>query len=162
MMHHAFFVVKLLEQDPKCDQSACYCGLIGRNSRNAPSMDTEAKLIDSAVKNPTSHCKPHGWLHWPEHPWMSYQFRRALGGTQEGDGAVSECFPAACRIMPGGQESWHDEWLIVAERNHRRGDEAGADHCQHDNPTIGQEIMANWLADRFGIDQRRLRQSALA
>ena len=36
-------------------------------------------------------------------------------------------------------------------------EETGADHCQHDNPTIGQEIMADWLADRFGIDQRALR-----
>jgi hypothetical protein len=32
-------------------------------------------------------------------------------------------------------------------------DETGAEHCQHDNPTIGQELMADWLADRFGINQ---------
>ena len=32
-------------------------------------------------------------------------------------------------------------------------DETGAEHCQHDNPTIGQEVLADWLADRFGIDQ---------
>jgi dienelactone hydrolase len=35
-------------------------------------------------------------------------------------------------------------------------EETGAEHCQHDNPTIGQEYMADWLADRFGIDQRAL------
>jgi dienelactone hydrolase len=35
-------------------------------------------------------------------------------------------------------------------------DETGAEHCQHDNPTIGQEILADWLADKFGIDQRAL------
>ena len=35
-------------------------------------------------------------------------------------------------------------------------DETGADHCQHDNPTIGQEIMADWLVDVFGIDEREL------
>jgi predicted esterase len=35
-------------------------------------------------------------------------------------------------------------------------DETGAEHCQHDNPTIGQELIADWLADRFGIDQRAL------
>ena len=35
-------------------------------------------------------------------------------------------------------------------------DETGADHCQHDNPTLGQELMIDWLADRFDIDQRRL------
>ena len=35
-------------------------------------------------------------------------------------------------------------------------EETGADHCQHDNPTIGQEIMLDWLADIFRIDQRNL------
>jgi hypothetical protein len=38
-------------------------------------------------------------------------------------------------------------------------EETGADHCQHDNPTIGQEIMLDWLVDRFGIDQRTLRNA---
>lgn len=37
-------------------------------------------------------------------------------------------------------------------------DETGADHCQHDNPTIGQELMADWLTDVFGIDERELRK----
>jgi hypothetical protein len=40
-------------------------------------------------------------------------------------------------------------------------EETGAEHCQHDNATIGQELMADWLADRFGIDQRELRKKAL-
>jgi len=35
-------------------------------------------------------------------------------------------------------------------------EETGAEHCQHDNPTLGQEIMIDWLADIFGIDQRKL------
>jgi pimeloyl-ACP methyl ester carboxylesterase len=34
-------------------------------------------------------------------------------------------------------------------------DTTGAEHCQHDNPTLGQELMLDWLADKFGIDQRR-------
>ena len=34
--------------------------------------------------------------------------------------------------------------------------ETGAEHCQHDNPTIGQEILADWLADVFKIDHRAL------
>jgi len=29
-------------------------------------------------------------------------------------------------------------------------EETGADHCQHDNPTLGQELMLDWLADRLG------------
>ena len=70
--------------------------------------------------------EPFGWHHWPEHHWMSYQFRRALGETQEGGGAISECFQAASRMVPGDVESWHREWLRVAERNDRRGDQAEA------------------------------------
>lgn len=35
-------------------------------------------------------------------------------------------------------------------------EETGADHCQHDNPTLGQELMLDWLADRLGVDQRQL------
>ncbi len=66
--------------------------------------------------------EPFGWHHWPEHFFMSYQFRRALGETQEGGGAVSEVFQAASRMKPGDAESWHVEWLRVAERNDRRGD----------------------------------------
>jgi dienelactone hydrolase len=34
--------------------------------------------------------------------------------------------------------------------------ETGAEHCQHDHPTMGQELIADWLADRFQIDQRAL------
>jgi dienelactone hydrolase len=70
-----------------------------------------------------SRYEPFGWHHWPEHFFMSYQFRRALGETQEGGGAVSEVFQAASRMKPGDAESWHVEWLRVAERNDRRGDE---------------------------------------
>jgi hypothetical protein len=35
-------------------------------------------------------------------------------------------------------------------------EEIGAEHCQHDNPTIGEEYMLDWLAGCFGIDQRAL------
>ena len=66
--------------------------------------------------------EPFGWHHWEDHFFLSYQFRRALGETQEGGGAVSECFQAASRMKPD-LESWHREWLVVAERNDRRGDE---------------------------------------
>ena len=34
--------------------------------------------------------------------------------------------------------------------------ETRAEHCQHDNPTLGQELMIDWLADVFEIDQTRL------
>ena len=68
--------------------------------------------------------EPFGWHHWPEHFFMSYQFRRALGETQEGGGSVSECFQAASRMIPGDLDSWHREWMVVAERNDARGDAA--------------------------------------
>ncbi len=86
-------------------------------------MNVEAKLIDQVVTERGPHYEPYGWHHWPEHPWMSYQFRRGLGETQEGGGAVSECFQAASRMIPGDKESWYTEWLLVADRNHKRGDE---------------------------------------
>ena len=40
-------------------------------------------------------------------------------------------------------------------------EETGAEHCQHDNPTIGQEYMADWLVDVFAIDERALRRRTL-
>ncbi len=86
----------------------------------------ENEPISEITKDRNAHFEPYGWHHWPEFPWMSYQFRRALGETQEGGGAISECFQAASRMIPGDHESWHREWLRLAERNHRRGDEAEA------------------------------------
>lgn len=68
--------------------------------------------------------EPFGWHHWPDHFFMSYQFRRSLGETQEGGGAVSECFQAASRMIPGDLDSWHEEWLKIAHRNDVKGDEA--------------------------------------
>jgi dienelactone hydrolase len=67
--------------------------------------------------------EPFGWHHWPDHFFLSYQFRRALGETQEGGGAVSECFQAASRMKPD-LETWHVEWLRVADRNFARGEDA--------------------------------------
>lgn len=75
--------------------------------------------------------EPFGWHHWPEHFFMSYQFRRALGETQEGGGAVSEVFLAASRMKPGDAQSWHEQWLVIAERNDSRGDaEEAAGHIR--------------------------------
>ena len=84
----------------------------------------EQKLVDVITDVRGPHYEPYGWHHWPDFPYMSYQFRRALGETQEGGGTVSECFLAASRMIPGDLESWYAEWTRVAERNHRRGDEA--------------------------------------
>lgn len=40
-------------------------------------------------------------------------------------------------------------------------EETGAAHCQVDNPTLGQEFICDWLADRLGVDQRKLQSVPL-
>jgi pimeloyl-ACP methyl ester carboxylesterase len=84
----------------------------------------EDNVIEKVTENRLPHYEPYGWHHWPEHPWFAYQFRRGLGETQEGGGTVSECFQAAARMIPGDRESWHREWLVLADRNAARGAEA--------------------------------------
>ncbi|HEV8474644.1 MAG TPA: alpha/beta hydrolase [Methylomirabilota bacterium] len=97
----------------------------------APMVLREDNLIEKVTDNRLPHYEPFGWHHWPEHPWLSYQFRRGLGETQEGGGTVSECLQAAARMIPGDTESWHREWLAVAERNFARGeDEMGRGHVR--------------------------------
>jgi dipeptidyl aminopeptidase/acylaminoacyl peptidase len=91
----------------------------------------EELLIDQVTDRKDPHYEPYGWHHWPEHPWMTYQFRRALGETQEGGGTVSECFLAASRMIPGDKESWHKEWSRIADFNQTRGDnELAAGHVR--------------------------------
>ncbi len=34
--------------------------------------------IEAITANRSAHYEPMGWHHWPEHPWLSYQFRRGL------------------------------------------------------------------------------------
>jgi len=81
----------------------------------------EENAIEQISEDRSPHYEPMGWHHWPEHPWFTYQFRRGLGETQEGGGAVSEVFQAASRMTPGDYESWHDEWRRIADRNWDRG-----------------------------------------
>ncbi|MEN9765260.1 MAG: hypothetical protein RL397_1215 [Pseudomonadota bacterium] len=87
---------------------------------------TQDNLIEVITENKLPHYEPYGWHHWPEHPWLAYQFRRGLGEVQEGGGAVSEVFQAASRMIPGDLESWHKEWKHIADRNWKRGEEAEA------------------------------------
>ncbi len=85
-------------------------------------------MSDMTVEQTTTDAGPHyeayGWHHWPEFPWMSYQFRRSLGEVQGGGGAVSEVFQAASRMIPGDEESWYTEWLRIADRNRERAEAA--------------------------------------
>ena len=39
-------------------------------------------MVGRSAREAEDHCPRYeafGWHHWPEHHWMSYQFRRALG-----------------------------------------------------------------------------------
>jgi pimeloyl-ACP methyl ester carboxylesterase len=86
---------------------------------DSPAADQD-NAIERITGNRGAHYEPFGWHHWPESPWFSYQFRRGLGETQEGGGAVSELFQAASRIDPTSEESWHVEWKRIADRNFDR------------------------------------------
>ncbi len=86
--------------------------------------DVPENAIDIVTGDLSPHYEPMGWHHWPEHPWFTYQFRRGLGETQEGGGAVSEVFQAASRMIPGDYDSWEKEWRHIADRNWQRGLEA--------------------------------------
>jgi hypothetical protein len=59
-----------------------------------PMATANPSISESAIEQITAdrgpHYEPFGWHHWPEHPWLAYQFRRGLGETQEGGGSVSE------------------------------------------------------------------------
>src|SRR5258707_9025776 len=97
--------------------------LITRNFSSGVRMSEEL-LIDQVGDATHGEYKPYGWHHWPQFPWMSYQFRRALGETQAGGGAVSEVFQAASRMTPGDDESWYVEWRRIADRSRARGADA--------------------------------------
>lgn len=87
-------------------------------------MSDAHSAIQTITEQKGPHYEPYGWHHWPEYPWLSYQFRRSLGETQPGGGSVSECMQAASRMIPGDLESWHAEWMRVADRNDKMAAEA--------------------------------------
>lgn len=65
---------------------------------------------------------PYGWEQWPENPWLSYQFRRTLGYAQLGGASVSECMQVGSRVVPADKESWHAQWMRVADSNSARAE----------------------------------------
>src|SRR5260370_28390030 len=82
-------------------------------------------ISESAIEQITAdrgpHYEPFGWHHWPEHPWLAYQFRRGLGETQEGGGSVGEVMQAGSRVSPRDLGSPDAEWMRIADRNRERG-----------------------------------------
>ena len=87
-------------------------------------MTTEGASLPQADDKSIPRYQPYGWEQWPENPWLSYQFRRTLGYAQLGGASVSECLQVASRINPADKESWHAEWMRVADSNSARAEEA--------------------------------------
>ncbi len=103
--------------------------------------------------------RPFGWEQWPDFPWWSYQFRRVLGETQEGGGAISECFMAADKMRPGDGESWYREWRRLADRI--AGQAAEAEAAGHAVTARNAYLRATnyYRASEYGVppsDARRL------
>ncbi|MDQ1583325.1 MAG: hypothetical protein QOF36_1379 [Microbacteriaceae bacterium] len=80
--------------------------------------------IEQITTESGPHYEPYGWHQWAEYPWLSYQFRRALGETQAGSGSISEIFQAGSRMVPGDLESWFAEFSRIADNNNQRATEA--------------------------------------
>ena len=79
--------------------------------------DISENAIELITADRGPHYEPFGWHHWPEHPWLAYQFRRGLGETQEGGGSVSEVMQAGSRMIPGDpRELVIPEWMRRSRR----------------------------------------------
>lgn len=103
--------------------------------------------------------RPYGWEQWPDFPWWSYQFRRVLGETREGGGAISECFLAADAMRPGDGESWFLEWKRLADRS--AAEAAAAEAARHVVTARNAYLRATdyYRASEYGLapfDPRRL------
>ena len=73
----------------------------------------------------TVHFSLEGHSQWLDSEEFSTEFLRLLGAAQEGGAMISECFLVASRIDPHDRaESWHREWLGIADRNAARANAA--------------------------------------
>jgi hypothetical protein len=61
---------------------------------------------------------------------------------------------ASCKRRACTRKQRRLEWTLPSSSLRRR--RRGSEHCQHDNPTIGEEYMLDWLVRRFGIDEREI------
>ncbi len=64
---------------------------------------------------------PAGQAFWPDREDLSVEFTRLLGAAQEGGSTVAECLLTASRIDFSDDESWHAEWMRIAEASDKRG-----------------------------------------
>ena len=87
----------------------------------------------------TIHFSPEGQDQWLDNDEFSAEFLKLLGAAQEGGSMVSECFLVASRIDPGDRaNSWHREWLRVADCNNERAKAAFESGYM-------QTARSNWL-----------------
>jgi len=107
----------------------------------------------------TVHFSPECHVQWLDSDEFSTEFLRLLGAAQEGGSMVSECFLVASRIDPHDRaNSWHREWLGIADRNAARAN--AAVDCGH-----RLTAQSNWLrainyyqASTFVLDSSDARQ----
>jgi dienelactone hydrolase len=92
----------------------------------------------TATKLQPPRYEPQGWMQWPDHPELSFQFLRSLGAAQKEAGTISECFLAASRIDPTDLETWHREWKKLGEVNEQRARDA--EEVRHPHTA-----HANWM-----------------
>ena len=57
-------------------------------------------------------------------PAFSFQLLRTIGSTYYGGADIGECLSTAYRIKEGDLESWYKEWLAIAERASKYGDDS--------------------------------------
>jgi dienelactone hydrolase len=87
----------------------------------------------------TVHFSPQGQDKWLDNDEFSTEFLKLLAAAQEGGSMVSECFLVASRIDPHDRaDSWHREWLRIADLNAARASAALA--CGH-----AITARSNWL-----------------
>jgi dienelactone hydrolase len=67
---------------------------------------------------------PLGQASWSDREDLSIEFTRLLASAQEGGATVAECLRAASRIDFLDDDSWHAEWMRIADNNRERGDAA--------------------------------------
>jgi dienelactone hydrolase len=73
----------------------------------------------------TVHFSPQCHAQWLDNEEFSSEFLKLLAAAQEGGSMISECFQVASRIDPHDRaNSWHREWLGIADRNAARASAA--------------------------------------
>ena len=82
--------------------------------------------IEQITEDRAAHYEPFGWHHWPEHPWMSYQFRRAWGRRRRAAARSVSASERPAAWFPETRRAGTRSGPAVAERNRVRGDEAEA------------------------------------